>query len=75
MEHTGINVGNAWATANGLVDVRRPGPAADVQALTDRFAIIELIQTYGWSVDERRMGIRTLTERDLRRSVRGERRV
>jgi ketosteroid isomerase-like protein len=48
---------NAWATANGLVELRRPSPAAGLQALADRFAIIETIQTYGWSVDERRMDI------------------
>jgi hypothetical protein len=52
-----IDFANAWATANGLVDLQRCKPSADLQALADRFAIIEAIQTYCWSVDERRMDV------------------
>lgn len=52
-----IQFGNSWATGNGLVSVSRAAPVSDPAGLADRLAIIETIQTYGWSVDERRMDV------------------
>ncbi len=47
----------SWGHANGLVDLRRPAPAADLRTLTDRQAIVETVHAYGWSVDERRWDV------------------
>lgn len=44
----------SWGHANGLVELRRPVIAADAGALIQRQAIIETLQAYGWSIDERR---------------------
>lgn len=39
------------------MDVQRTRPPRDAESLADRLAIIETIQSYGWSVDERRMDL------------------
>lgn len=44
----------SWGSAHDLVEPRRPARAADADALADRQAIIETLQAYGWSIDERR---------------------
>lgn len=47
----------SWGHAHGLVDLRRPVQAPDVETLVARQAIIETLQAYGWSIDERRWDV------------------
>lgn len=47
----------SWGHASGLIDLRRPERAADLEALIDRQAIIETLQAYGMSIDERRWDV------------------
>lgn len=55
MEQSKVAFGNSWVSRAGLVDLRRPARAADAGAIADRLAITEIVHSYGWSVDERRM--------------------
>lgn len=47
----------SWGHASGLIDLRRPERASDLEALVDRQAILETLPAYGMSIDERRWDV------------------
>ena len=46
----------AWATTEGHLDFGAGAPA-DISSLADRLAILDVVQRYGWTYDERRLDV------------------